>query len=54
MKADDVGDENLGECKSIGRLCAGDEVNHLGHSIDEHEDRIHAVRHRQVGNEVAR
>jgi hypothetical protein len=52
MKADNVGDEEGSECRSISKFHARDEVGHLGHFIDEHEDRIHAVRHRQVRNEV--
>ena len=43
MKSDDVRSEELGEFGGIGGLETGDEVTHLGHSIDEHKDRIHAA-----------
>ena len=43
MKSDDVGDEELGEVWSIESLGAWNEVTHLGHSINEHEDRVLAA-----------
>jgi len=53
MKSDDVGDEELGEVRSIESLGAGNEVTHFGHSIDEHEDRVLAARSRQIHDEIA-
>jgi hypothetical protein len=43
VQSDDVGDEEAGEFRSVGGFGAGNEVNHLGHSIDEYEDRVQAV-----------
>jgi hypothetical protein len=38
-----MGDEELGEFWGIGGLRTGNEVTHLSHSIDEHEDRVLAA-----------
>ena len=45
MKSGDVGNEDPGE---FGGLGARNEATHLGHSIDEHEDRVHPAWDRQI------
>ena len=43
VESDDMRNEELGEFGGVSGLRAGDEVTHLGHSINEHKDRIHAA-----------
>jgi hypothetical protein len=43
VKADDVGDEEISEFRGCRGFVASDEVGHLGHAIDEYEDRVLVV-----------
>ena len=43
VQSDDVGYEEAGEFRGVCSLGTSDEMGHLGHSIDEHEDRVLAV-----------
>src|SRR5437667_203176 len=43
MEFNNIRYEELGEVRRRRRFNAGNEVRHLGHSINEHKDRIHAV-----------
>jgi hypothetical protein len=43
MQSDDIRDEETGEFGGISGLQTFDEMGHLGHLINEHEDRVHAV-----------
>jgi hypothetical protein len=54
VELDDVGDKELCEFGSRRGLETGDEVGHLGHSVNKHEDGVVAIRNRQISDEIAR
>ena len=43
VQSDDVGYEEASEFRGVGDFGTFDGMGHLGHSIDEHEDRVLAV-----------
>ena len=43
MQSDDIGYEETGEFGGVGSLGTSNEMGHLGHSIDEHEDGVLAI-----------
>ena len=43
VELDNIGDEQLREFRSRRGLETRDEVGHLGHSVDEHENRVVAI-----------
>jgi len=46
--------EEPSEVGSGGRLETRDKMSHLGHTVNEYENRVVAIRNRQIGDEIAR